>query len=307
MKAAYAIFCRDKAHQAFHVERQVRAAFSQTHPCEILLSDQGSIDGTRELLARLAAEYWQGDGALYPPHHTVRLLDCPETALRGMAGLNAHLGWLMTQTEAEYFIHASADDDAAPTRAAVLVEGFERTGADMVGAAMLFRDPTGQKEDTRTSFNREGWVSVQEMVEFKVGGGAAAGWRRDLWERLSPIPGACGPDVWMPPMAAAMGGFYFINQPLYTYYHHADGGNTGLEGALLAAPDDAARRVIDEHRFFQTAASWEWVLRRMKSLGVGTAEDRAIVKEAVYAHCEAWLDTRMQMTVNREPPQPFRI
>jgi hypothetical protein len=306
MKAAYAIFARDKAHQAVHVERQVRAAFAQTHPCEILLSDQGSTDGTRELLARLTEEYVGGAGP-YPTHHTVRLLDCPDTALRGMAGLNAHLAWLMDQTDAEIFIHAAADDDAAPERAAVLMEGFERTGADMVGGAMYFKDPSGQREMSRTSFAREGWCSVREMVELKVGGGAAAAWRRNLWERLSPIPGLCSPDVWMPPLAAVLGGFYFINKPLYTYYHHADARNTGLEGALIAAKDDAARRVIDEHRFYQTAAAWLWVHRAMKRIGVGNADDRAIVLEGVLAHTEAWIDTRTTQTLNREPPQPFAI
>jgi glycosyltransferase involved in cell wall biosynthesis len=306
MKAAYAIFAREKAHNAPFVERQVRAAFAQTYPCEILLSDQGSTDGTRELLHRLAAEY-AVEQEYRPPHHVVRLLDCPETALRGMAGLNAHLAWLQDQTDAEYFIHAAADDDADPERTAVLVEAFERTGADMVGAAMLFKDPAGKRPPGRSAFAREGWVSVGDMVEHKVGGSAAAGWRRDLWKRIAPYPVIGGPDVWMPPLAGVLGGFWYVNRPLYTYYHHADPRNTGLEGALIAAKDDAERRVIDEHRFFQNAASWQWVQRRMESLGVGTAQDRSWVQQCIVAHYEAWGDTRMTMTLNREPPQAFRI
>lgn len=299
MKVAYAVFVRNKAHMAPFLERQVRSAFAQTYPCEILLSDQGSNDGTRELLHRLAAEY-KGD------KHQVRLLDCPDVAFHGMAGLNAHVGWLQNQTDAEVFIHACADDYAMPERAEVLVDAFKRTGADMVGGAMYFEEPDGSNRG-RTSFAREGWVTVHDMVHEKAGGGSAAGWRRDLWQRLAPIPAIGGLDVWMPPLACVLGGFYFVNQPLYTYIRHADPSNTGLEGALAAAENDAARRVIDEHRFFQTAASWEWVLRRMKSLKVGMKADHDIVKEAVYAHCEVWLETRMTQTVNREPPQPFRI
>jgi hypothetical protein len=237
----------------------------------------------------------------------VRVLDCPETKARGMAGLNAHLGWLMTQTEAEIFIHAAGDDDAHPERAAVLMEAFEKTGADMVGGTMLFHDPSGRRADSRSAFNRTGWVTMKDMAEYKVGGTAAAGWRRDLWQRLGPIPGICGPDVWMPPLACVLGGFWFVDRPLYTYWHHADSANTGLEGALLAAESEAAKRVIDEHRFFQSAASWNWVLRRMKSLGLGSAEDRRWAQEAALAYYEAWLDTRLAMTVNGEPPQPFRI
>lgn len=298
MKAAYAVFMRDKVHQAPFIERQVRAAFAQTYPCEILLSDQGSTDGTRELLHKLAGECDAG-------HHTVKLLDCPETAVRGMAGLNAHLGWLQDQTDAEIFIHACCDDLAAPERAKVIVEGFERTGADMVGTAMYFEDSSGKKD--RTTWTHEGWVSLADMIKYKVGGGAAAGWRRDFWRRISPIPGICSQDVWMPPIACMLGGFYFIDKPLYTYLWHADGNNAGLEGVLLTLEDPAARRVIDEHRFFQTAAAYQWVLRRMTSLKIGSKDDFHWVRDAARAHYEAWLDTRMTMTVNREPPKPFRI
>lgn len=300
MKVAYVIFARDKAHNAEHVERCVRAAFVQTYgPLEIVLSDQGSIDGTRELLHRLAGEY---EGP-----HTVRLLDCPNTGPKGMAGLNAHLAWLHAELDAEILVPAAADDDARPDRTAKLVEAFKRTGADMVGAAMHFKNPGAPGPHSRSAYAQEGWVSVQACVEQKVGGSAAPAWRRDLWARLGPINEICGVDVWMPPLACVLGGFYYLNEPLYTYYHHADGGNTGLEGALLAAKDEAAKRVIDEHRFFQTAAAWQWVLRRMVSLGVGTKEDRHWVQQSIAAHYEAWGDTRMTMTLNREPPQPFRI
>lgn len=299
MKVAYVIFARDKARNAAHVERQVRAAFAQTHPCEIVLSDQGSIDGTRELLARLAGEY--------AGPHTVRLLDCPRTEARGMAGLNDHLDWLHAELDAEIFVASAADDDAHPERTARLVEAFERTGADMVGGAMYFQRPGEPGPYARSGFTREGWVSVEDCVVQKVGGSSAPAWRRSLWQRLAPIPRLCGVDVWMPPLACVLGGFYYLNEPLYTYWHHADGGNTGLEGALLAAQTDAERRAIDEHRFFQTAAAWQWVAKAMLRIGVGSPKDLSAVRDAAMAHYEAWCNTREAMTLAREAPQPFRI
>lgn len=304
MKVAYVIFARDKARNAAHVERCVRAAFAQTYrneaaPLEIVLSDQGSTDGTRELLHRLAGEY-RGP-------HEVRLLDCPDTTARGMAGLNAHLAWLHNELDAEIFVPSSADDDAHPERTAKLVAAFERTGADMVGAAMSFQNPGAAEPHARSAHAREGWISVAECVQAKVGGSSAPAWRRDFWHRIAPFPGICGPDLWMPPLACVLGGFYYLNEPLYTYFHHADGSNTGLEGARLLAQSDAEKRVIDEHRFFQSAAAWNWVLRRLDSLKVGTVDDRRWVNEAFQAYAEAWMDARMQMAVNKERPEIFPI
>jgi len=299
MKVAYVIFARNKFKNAAAVERCVRSAFAQTYtPLEIVLSDQGSTDGTRELLHRLAAEY-QGP-------HTVRLLDCPETAFTGMAGLNAHLAWLHAELDADIFVPSAADDDAHPERTAKLVEAFERTGADMVGAAMNFADPQEKVPTARSAHTRAGWVSVGDCVFAKVGGSSAPAWRRSLWDRLMPVPMLCGCDVWMPPMACLLGGFYYLDEPLYTYYTHADADNTGLEGVMRARPE-SERTGLDELRFYQTAASWQWVLRRMGTLKLGTHEDQYAVERAILAHCEAWSDARSVLSLRRETPRALPI
>lgn len=299
MKTAYVIFARNKMHLAAHVERCVRSAFVQTHaPLEIILSDQGSTDGTRQLFERLAAEY-RGP-------HTVRVLDCPDITYKGMAGLNAHLAWLHNTLDADIFIASSADDYAHPQRAEKIVQAFERTGADMVGSAMLFEDPTGAAPLSRSGHNRDGWVSVHDVVVNRVGGSCAPAWRRSLWDRLIPIPALCGVDVWMPPIAAALGGLWYINEPLYTYIMHADPQNTGLEGVMKALPE-GERRPVDEHRMFQIATAWQWVLRRMQQMGIGAPDERHVVLQAAIAHYEAWGDVRTAMTVNRESPRPFLI
>lgn len=299
MKVAYVVFARDKAHHAWAVEKCVRSAFAQTYaPMEIVLSDQGSTDGTLELFQRLAAEY-QGP-------NTVRVLSCPRTERRGMAGLNDHLAWLHAELDCELFVASAADDYAAPERTAVIVEAFERTGADMVGTSMLIEDPAGKQPLRRSAFQKAGWVSVTECVTDRVGGSCAPAWRRSLWERLEPIPPLGSPDVWMPPVAAALGGLWYVNQPLYTRLDHADVKNTGLEGVILALPE-SERRPVDEHRLFQTAGSWQWVAKTLLRLGVGSAEDLSAVRDAALAHYQAWHDVREAMTLAREAPKPFPI
>lgn len=301
MKAAYVVHAREKAHLAGHVERCVRAAFAQTgDPIEILLSDQGSEDGTLELLQCLSAGY---DGP-----HNVRVLSCPDTQVRGMAGLNAHVAWLMAQVDVDVVLMSSADDYSLPERTQKTLEAFERTGADMVGTAMWFKKADEDGYTGRSSTTRNGWATVEDMVAGKMGGSSALAWRKSFWERVLPIPSLSGYDVYLPPMAVALGGFWHVGDPLHVYVQHADANNTGLEGVLRAlAENDPARRAVDEHRFFQTAGAYQWVLRRMKSIGVGCAEDVNWIREAALAHYEAWLDVRTEMTVKREAPRPFAI
>jgi len=299
MKVAYVLFVRDKAHLAQWVEKSVRSAFAQTYaPMEIVLSDQGSTDGTRELLARLAAEY--------AGPNTLRLLDCPRTERHGMAGMNDHLEWLHDELDCDIFIPATADDYAPPQRAARLVEAFERTGADMVGGVMTVEDPYGKAPTVRSSHAREGWVSVTDTVAAKVGGSSAPAWRTALWKRVRPIPATAGCDVWLPPLACALGGFWFINEVLYTRLEHADVKNTGLEGVLKALPEDQQRPVHETIRF-QTARAWAWTVERMCSLNVGTHEDRSAARKAVNLQVEGWLAVRDEMALAREAPQAFPI
>lgn len=297
MKVAYVLFIRNKMPLAAHVEKAVRSALAQTYaPLEIVLSDQGSTDGTRELLARLAAEY-RGP-------HTVRVLDCPHTENTGMAGMNAHLEWLHDEIDCDIFIPASGDDIAAPARTAKIVAAFEETGADMVGTAMLFEDPSGVNPPSRSSYARTGWVNMGDLVTQKVGGSCAPAWRRALWQRVRPIPQLAGCDVWLPPLACALGGVWYINEPLYTYQAHADVNNAGLEGVLKALPQ-AEHQPVLEHIQFQTAAAWNWTLRTMNRLGVGDTEERNIVTQVAMQRFVAWLDVRTQMTLAQIAPKPF--
>lgn len=299
MKTAYVITARDKAKLAPHVERCVLAAFAQKtrEPIDIILSDQGSTDGTRELLQRLA------DG--YRGPHTVRVLDCPDTAHRGMAGMNAHVAWVMNIIDAEYVLLSSADDFSEPGRTEKTVAALERTGADMVGTAMWFADPD-KPADGRSAYAREGWVSVTDMLKSRIGGSAAMGLRRSFWQRLQPIPALCGYDVYLPPMACVLGGYWYIDEPLHTYVRHGGADNLGLEGVLRGIPE-AEHRPVHEHMHFEIAGSYKWITRRMQALGVGTPEDRGAVGEMLMGHLLGWHDTRTEMTLSRQAPQPYRI
>src|SRR3990167_9341912 len=97
----YAVLLHNR-NKVKYVEAAVHSLFVQSGPSvEILLSDAGSTDGSKVILDKLAAEY---NGP-----HKVRRLDCPCADSQGMPGLNAHINWAMTQTEADVVMALSGD------------------------------------------------------------------------------------------------------------------------------------------------------------------------------------------------------
>src|SRR5678815_246024 len=99
-KYALLLTARDKVR---HVAAAVTSMFAQVGPpIELLLSDQGSHDGTATILDDMARSY--------AGPHKVRRLNCPDIELIGMPGMNAHVNWAMTQTDADVVMQLSADD-----------------------------------------------------------------------------------------------------------------------------------------------------------------------------------------------------
>lgn len=296
-RVAYLIPARDKVAA---IALSVTAALEQTYaPMEILISDQGSTDGTRAAIDQLVAGY--------TGPNTVRVLDCPDTARRGMAGLNAHLDWMMRQTDAELVLLSSADDYALPERTVRVVEAFDVSGADMVRNALLYLKPGAAEAHAQTRYARAGLVEVAACIREKVGGSSAAAWRRSFWERVAPLPPLAGEDVYLPPLACVLGGLWFIAEPLHVYVEWADARNTGLQGVIAALPEGRARHPMYENMQFQTAATYHAVLEKMQALQVGSPEQRGEVARAVWGRCVHWLQVRMQMALEGVAPAAFPI
>jgi hypothetical protein len=295
VKFAWCILARDKA---AHVGRAMRSAFEQTlEGLEIVISDQGSTDGTREAIAR-EVEAYRGP-------HAVRVLDCPDTAPRGMAGLNAHFAWVATQIDAEAMMPASADDCALPECAAEMLRLLETSGAAMVGMPMLTAGPDGAVHG-RAAFSEEGFVSVRQVIEHKIGGSAQMAWRRDFFERIGPVPAICGADVFLPPLACVLGGFFVSQKPLYIYVQHRDAGNMGLEGVLAAAPE-AERLPIVELMHWQTGRAYEQCLLRMVKLGAGTPDERDALAFAAFGRYRQAAKCREEMTLAGQAVRQLQV
>jgi cellulose synthase/poly-beta-1,6-N-acetylglucosamine synthase-like glycosyltransferase len=104
------------------VERSIRSLLAQTvAPLEVIVVDDGSTDGTGEVLARLACEA-----------PTLRVVSSPQNR-----GVPASLNHAISLARGDYVAIADDDDECAPTRLDVSVSLLERTGADMAGGQVI--------------------------------------------------------------------------------------------------------------------------------------------------------------------------
>ena len=112
MKVSYCILTYN---QEKYIEETIKAAFAQTYsPMEIIISDDGSTDGTFEIVKRLAEEY---EG----PNNVIINQNKPNL------GLREHYNKVLYElSHGEYIIMADGDDVSISTRVADYVDIFER-------------------------------------------------------------------------------------------------------------------------------------------------------------------------------------
>jgi len=104
------------------VERSVRSLLGQTlPPTEIIIVDDGSTDGTPEVLARLQLEI-----------PNLRVAGTPDNR-----GAPAALNLAISMAEGDFLAIADDDDVCLPHRLEVSVELLERSGADMAGGQVV--------------------------------------------------------------------------------------------------------------------------------------------------------------------------
>ena len=175
MKTAFVIPCRNKVK---YVARACQSVLDQTYPCEIIFSDQGSTDGSFEMIQLISR------------NTQAKVLRCPETDPVGMAGLNAHLHWIVQQTDADIILVCSADDWNHPQRAERVVEIFQKHNADYVGTGVDFvTDQDGEfKSVGITAYGTEGFVPPKTIIDSLVGGSSSTAFKRvsSAWANCTP-------------------------------------------------------------------------------------------------------------------------
>lgn len=296
--------CRNKE---AHIAKTVRCVLSQitTKPIEILLSDQGSTDKSLQIM--------QEHAAAYKGPHTVKVVQCPDTHYSGMAGLNAHLIWLQTQTQADLVLMTSADDLVHPERTEHVVKAFEKHNPDWIATAMVFTNPnTGEVEAMSSSTKEipqdsEGFISALEVIHSTFGGQCSTAWRKEFFDRYLPTGIECT-DVVQPFFAALERGFFYINKPLQIYVNHASEDNTGIEGQMRAAKTSDEKTQLNELGHYHLASNFFSIIRRLQNEYKKIPRDveDAIMQRAIDSS-HVMVQLRDMLTMQKIQPKAFKV
>lgn len=193
------------------IAEAIRAALAQTYPCEIIVSDDSSGDGTLE-----AAQAALREAA---PARGVVVRSTPRNL-----GLCAHLDELARLAHGDIVVCASGDDVACPQRVERLVDAFvAHPDAQLVGSTVDDVDADGRllasgvrglpaQVDQRWLLRRGKLVTVL---------GASMAWRRTLLTGLPPLQGRVE-DNMLTLRAVLLGECLCLQQPLLRYRLHGD-------------------------------------------------------------------------------------
>ncbi|MGI1663933.1 glycosyltransferase [Palleronia sp. KMU-117] len=159
------------------VRDAIEGAFSQVHqPLEILLSDDGSSDGTFAIMQEMAAAY---DGP-----HRVRLNRNPRNL-----GLIGHVNTVFELAEGVLIVPNAGDDISLPDRCAEMYRAYRRTRAPLLysDTIAIARDGTPIGKRSRKSV-----VEANDTIAAALRGrrsviGASCAWGRALYEVFGPI------------------------------------------------------------------------------------------------------------------------
>lgn len=229
-KAAFVVNARDKIK---YVEKAVIGALSQDYPCHIILSDQGSEDGTYEKMLELSQTVTQG------AKHRVEVVHCPVEGEYSMATQNRHVDWLVDQTEAEWFFQCSADDYSFSTRVSACMKAVALMPCASVVTNQYFTEPEKPLGDqTLRSQIPGGYIPAGLGLTNLVFGSCIAGYKRSFLKKIGPAPGSVTMDVWCGYQAAMDEGYVVVPELLHVHQKVADVRNMGFEGKLRGATAD---------------------------------------------------------------------
>lgn len=293
LRVALAIPARDKR---LYVAETVKQALAQTYPhIEFLFSDQGSVDGTYEVMENACRGY-DGPG-------TVRLLRCPVVPRKSMVGLMAHINWLHEQTDADIICMLSADDFIYPRYVERVVEAVQK-GASYVACAKHYRANDGEIE-MQTPFDWEDrFCSAVDHLAYLIGGSTLGAWTRELWNEWGPLEPTELVDVALPWYAGLTNRLYYVSEILAAYVKRPDPENTGMETRLRLAKNERESTAWTETTHYQLMSNLMTILRKMKARDFRADNDTFNhLYLAIHMRAVAWTEERDSMERQRISPK----
>lgn len=284
-----------------YTEAAVKSMFMQKGPpIELILSDSGSIDGTQAVLDDMAARY---DGP-----HKVRRLNCPCASSLGMPGLNAHINWCMTQTDADVVMSLAGDDYDLAQRSELVIEAFEAHNPSMVLGGMYYVNERMEYQGETPWPKEDGFVKVEEMFPKLIGGSTIQSWSSEFFHKVGGLSGVGSPDVVLPLLACLDKGAYYSHPRAHCYRRVIGVQNTGLESIWGAYPENSSQRLqLEELMHFQVMAGHYTTLAKMDAAGLRREDAVQALADAILDRSASWINTRQKMSFDEVPPIPFKV
>jgi glycosyltransferase involved in cell wall biosynthesis len=262
---------------AAHLGEQLASLSEQTQlPDEVVVGDDGSRDGTPELLERWAAS------VAIPV--LIELRADP-------IGHGANLESVLRRASSSVLLICDQDDHWHPDKIRRLVQVLD-TKPEAAGAfsdSALIDDAGEQVKGSlwkTLGFSTAEQAAVANghglavLLRRNVVAGHALALRRDRLELLSPLAGAHHPDWWLAMGLLLDGGLLPVNEQLVDYRLHS-GNTVGLRSRTSAASriessDPSARSIAD-------AALLEQIVARLDQLrpGLLSAEQRSLFEAKI--------------------------
>lgn len=291
MKPCFIINNRNKAAD---VPKAIMGALGQSMPCEIILSDQHSTDGSLEIMRRTVAQAPKRGG------HDVRIVECPIEGPTGMVMSNAHFDWLWRQTEAEWIFQCSSDDYSLPDRVRLCMEAVDKFPCAAVATTMFFEEPGKEDRSQMSGYPHvSGYVPPGEGISRLAYGSVIAGYHRSFLEKV----GSGGPntiDVYYGYLAALDRGFYVVANPQHVHVRHAGLDNAGFEGKLRAATGDQAKQLNELNHFQLARVYMQCAVKAQQLYNVAGADEHIV--NMMLGQLQGWLSAREILHANGITP-----
>lgn len=239
-----------------YIRAALESALAQTVPCEIIVSNDCSDDGTYELAQEMVANY-RG------PHRvSVRRNE-------HNLGVAAHVNATVPLTHGDIVVMMAGDDISYPHRVATILQAFRRRPHAMV----LGSDFDGIDEDGRPRevsfrqrpevFGLDYYVSIGRLIGLL---GAAMAFRREVFERFGALLGPIEDNA-LSLRGALLGECLNLRQPLLQYRQHANSVSAGVFARHEPPMLRMQRRYERTIRFYRgTADDLEHCLAQMPEL-----------------------------------------
>jgi glycosyltransferase involved in cell wall biosynthesis len=238
------------------IEAAVRGALAQTVPCEILISNDASDDGTFERACELVADY--------TGPHAVRVRRNERNL-----GVAAHVSETVPLVSGEIIVMMAGDDVSLPHRVERVLQAFDANpGVSALASGFDAIDANDRPVDVHMPVRRERFGLDYFVTSGRLIGllGATLAFRRAVFDRFGPILGPIEDNA-LSLRAALLGDCLNVREPLVRYRQHSGSVSAGV--FAKAEPKSVARRRRYERtiRFYRgTADDLEHCLAVMPEL-----------------------------------------